>query len=51
MDSPSIKGKAILLETKYQVICAVDEGKKAKKDITRDFEILPNSFEHDPQKS
>lgn len=44
MDSPSRKRKAISLKTKYQIILAVDEGKKAKKDIGSEFCILPNSL-------
>lgn len=44
MDSPSRKRKAISLKTKYQIILAVDEGKKAKKDIGSEFGILPNSL-------
>lgn len=44
MDSPSRKRKAISLKTKYQIILAVDEGKKAKKDTGSEFGILPNSL-------
>uniref|UniRef100_H3AM58 HTH CENPB-type domain-containing protein n=1 Tax=Latimeria chalumnae TaxID=7897 RepID=H3AM58_LATCH len=40
------KCKSLSIDTKYQIITAVDAGNKKKEDIASEFGVLPNTLEH-----